>query len=114
LDLLEVFVEADRIFISHAASACCSRRDRGVKLWWHKRSLKLRLALWYALTTALVLGAFVFFIDQLVEHWLRAETDRQLRIDFDMIEPQLETNEIRYLPRGAHGDEGPRAHTDVV
>jgi signal transduction histidine kinase len=48
-------------------------------------------------------------MDQLVEHWLRAETDRQLRIDFDVIEPQLETNEtgeLRYLPRGAHGDEG--------
>ena len=92
-----------------AASALCSRRDRVVKRWWHKRSLKLRLALWYALTTALVLGTFVFFIDQLVEHSLRAETDRQLRIDFDMIEPQLEVNadgEIRYLPRGAHGDEG--------
>jgi signal transduction histidine kinase len=80
-----------------------------VKRWWHKRSLKLRLALWYALTTALVLTISAVLMDQLVEHWLRAETDRQLRIDFDVIEPQLETNEtgeLRYLPRGAHGDEG--------
>jgi heavy metal sensor kinase len=44
-----------------------------------------------------------------LEHRLEAEVDRQLRIDFDLVEAQLERDaagQIRWLVRGAHGDEG--------
>src|SRR5438132_295372 len=77
--------------------------------WWKRRSLKLRLTLWYAAATAVVLAIFAWVVYEIVEHRLGAELDRQLRIDFDVIEAQLDkdaTGQIRWLVRGAHGDEG--------
>lgn len=77
--------------------------------WWKRRSLKVRLALWYAAATTLVLTVFACFVFEVVEHRLAAEIDRQLRIDFDLIEAQLDTDaagKIRWLVQGAHGDEG--------
>ena len=74
--------------------------------WWRRRSLKVRLALWHAAVTALVLAAFASFVYEVVEHRLAAEIDRQLRIDFDLVEAQLETDadgRIRWLGHGAHG-----------
>jgi heavy metal sensor kinase len=77
--------------------------------WWQRRSFKLRLTLWYALVTSIVLGGFSVAAYEVVEHRLQAELDRQLRIDFDLLEAQLEkdsSGQIRWLVRGAHGDEG--------
>lgn len=77
--------------------------------WWQRRSLKLRLTLWYAAVTLLVVALFAFVVFEVVEHRLAAEIDRQLRIDFDVIEGQLDADaagSIRWLVRGAHGDEG--------
>ncbi len=77
--------------------------------WWKRRSLKLRLTLWYAAATAVVVAVFAWVVYEIVEHRLGAELDRQLRIDFDVIEAQLDkdaTGQIRWLVRGAHGDEG--------
>src|SRR3954451_2957410 len=77
--------------------------------WWGRRSFKVRLTLWYALVTTLVLGVFSVAAYETVEHRLEAEIDRQLRIDFDLVEAQLEkddTGQIRRLVHGAHGDEG--------
>jgi two-component system OmpR family sensor kinase len=77
--------------------------------WWQRRSFKLRLTLWYALVTSIVLGGFSVAAYEVVEHRLEAELDRQLRIDFDLVEAQLEkdsSGQIRWLVRGAHGDEG--------
>lgn len=77
--------------------------------WWKRRSLKLRLTLWYAAATSVVLAVFAFVVYEVVEHRLAAELDRQLRIDFDLIEAQLDTDasgKIRWLVQGAHGDEG--------
>lgn len=77
--------------------------------WWHRRSLKLRLTLWYAGATVIVLAVFAFVVFEVVEHRLRSELDRQLRIDFDLIEAQLDSDldgTIRWLVQGAHGDEG--------
>jgi heavy metal sensor kinase len=80
-----------------------------VKNWWKRRSLKLRLTLWYAAATAVVLAVFAWVAYEVVEHRLGAELDRQLRIDFDVTEAQLDKDaagQIRWLVRGAHGDEG--------
>lgn len=77
--------------------------------WWNRRSFKVRLTLWYALVTTLVLGIVAVTAYEVVEHRLEAELDRQLRIDFDLVEAQLDTDArgaIRYLVHGAHGDEG--------
>lgn len=80
-----------------------------MKNWWQRRSLKLRLTLWYAAATAIVLAVFAWVAYEVVEHRLGAELDRQLRIDFDLVEAQLDTDasgKIRWLVQGAHGDEG--------
>jgi heavy metal sensor kinase len=77
--------------------------------WWQRRSLKLRLTLWYAAATVVVLAVFAFIVYEVVEHRLAAELDRQLRIDFDLVEAQLDvdaTGKIRWAVQGAHGDEG--------
>jgi peptidoglycan/LPS O-acetylase OafA/YrhL len=80
-----------------------------VKAWWQRRSVRFRLALWYAAATALVLIAFAWFVYEVIEHRLGAEIDRQLRIDFDLIEAQLGIDaqgKMRWNVRGSHGDEG--------
>jgi heavy metal sensor kinase len=80
-----------------------------MKNWWQRRSLKLRLSVWYAAATTIVLAIFAWVAYEVVEHRLAAELDRQLRIDFDLVEAQLETDasgKIRWLVQGAHGDEG--------
>jgi hypothetical protein len=80
-----------------------------MKHWWQRRTLKLRLALWYAAATALVLMAFAWFDYEVIEHRLAAEIDRQLRIDFDLVEGHLGTSadgRISWAVRGSHGDEG--------
>jgi heavy metal sensor kinase len=76
---------------------------------WQRGSFKLRLTVWYAAVMALVLGAFAYVTFEVVEHRLRDEIDRQLRIDFDLVEAQLETDGtggITWPVQGAHGDEG--------
>jgi heavy metal sensor kinase len=80
-----------------------------VKGWWLQRSVRLRLALWYAAATALVLIAFAWFVYEVIEHRLGAEIDRQLRIDFDLVEAQLSIDNeehVQWNVRGSHGDEG--------
>lgn len=80
-----------------------------MSLWWHRRSLKLRLTLWFAAVTLFVVALFAVVVFEVVEHRLASEIDRQLRIDFDVVEAQLDTDatgNVRWLVRGAHGDEG--------
>src|SRR5262245_41307948 len=77
--------------------------------WWKRRTVKLRLTLWYAAATAVVLIVFAWVVYEVVEHRLGAEIDRQLRIDFDLVEAQLDADasgKIHWLVQGAHGDEG--------
>jgi len=80
-----------------------------MKDWWLRRSVRFRLALWYAAATALVLFAFAWFVYEVIEHRLAAEIDRQLRIDFDLMEAQLDIDtegRMHWAVRGSHGDEG--------
>jgi heavy metal sensor kinase len=80
-----------------------------MKGWWPRRSVRFRLAFWYAAATALVLIAFAWFVYEVIERRLAAEIDRQLRIDFDLVEPQLDVDtegRVSWMVRGSHGDEG--------
>ncbi|HUQ08790.1 MAG TPA: ATP-binding protein [Steroidobacteraceae bacterium] len=82
---------------------------RSLKHWWRHRSFKARLAIWYAATLCIVLAAFAAIAYETVEHRLAAELDRQLRIDFDIVEAQLAVDDkgaIKWPVRGAHGDDG--------
>jgi heavy metal sensor kinase len=76
---------------------------------WRPTSFKLRLVLWYAAITGIVLSVFVIVQYEIVEHRLAAEIDRQLRIDFDLTEAQLQLDsegKLQWRLYGAHGDEG--------
>lgn len=82
---------------------------RSLSHWWRHQSFKARLAIWYAATLCIVLGVFAAIVYETVEHRLAAELDRQLRIDFDIVEAQLAVDErgnLSWPVRGAHGDEG--------
>ena len=79
-----------------------------MKSWWQRRSVRFRLALWYAAATAFVLFAFAWFVYEVIEHRLGAEIDRQLRGDFDLVEAQVDLDAeegARWNVHGPHGDE---------
>jgi heavy metal sensor kinase len=73
-----------------------------------RQSLTLRLAWWHAATALVVVVALALFVRQIVSHRLLQELDRQLRIDFDIIEAQVEESQGRLVwpLRGLHGEEG--------
>ena len=76
--------------------------------WWQRRSVRFRLALWYAAATAFVLFAFAWFVYEVIEHRLGAEMDRQLRSDFDLVEAQVDLDAgegARWNGREPDGDE---------
>jgi heavy metal sensor kinase len=76
--------------------------------WLRRQSLTLRLAWWHAATALVVVVALALFVRQIVSQRLVQELDRQLRIDFDVIEAQVEESEgkLVWTLRGSHGDEG--------
>jgi heavy metal sensor kinase len=79
-----------------------------VKSWWQRRSVRFRLALWYAAATAFVLFAFAWFVYEVIEHRLGADIDRQLRSDFDVVETQVDLDAekgAQLNSSGTHGDE---------
>jgi len=79
-----------------------------VKSWWQRRSVRFRLAVWYAAATAFVLFAFAWFVYEVIEHRLGADIDRQLRSDFEVVETQVDLDAeegTQWNVRGAHGDE---------
>jgi len=58
--------------------------------WLRRQSLTFRLAWWHAATALVVVVALALFVRQIVSQRLLQELDRQLRIDFDVIEAQVE------------------------
>jgi HAMP domain-containing protein len=79
-----------------------------MRQWWQRRSLRLRLTVWYALTSTIVLlalGGLMFFV---VRGRLLSQLDRQLRGDFEMIESRVvrdQTGNLRWPGSGQDNDE---------
>jgi heavy metal sensor kinase len=75
--------------------------------WWQRRSLRLRLTFWYAITSTVILltlGGLMFLV---VRGRLLSQLDRQLRSDFEMIESRVvrdPAGNLRSLGYG-HGEE---------
>ncbi len=61
--------------------------------WWRRRSLKLRLAVWFTVIASAIMLGLVPFVHGLIERRLRVEIDRQLQIDWNLIEAHLEPGE---------------------
>lgn len=60
-----------------------------MRRWWQRRSLRLRLTVWYAATSTVILlalGGMVFFV---VNRRLVAQLDGQLRGDFELVESRV-------------------------
>jgi heavy metal sensor kinase len=79
-----------------------------MRQWWQRRSLRLRLTFWYAITSTvvlLVLGGLMFLV---VRGRLLSQLDRQLRGDFEMIESKVvrdPAGNLRWLGYGHDIDE---------
>ncbi|MBI4326263.1 MAG: heavy metal sensor histidine kinase [Chloroflexi bacterium] len=76
--------------------------------WLRRQSLTFRLAWWHAVTALVVVVALAVFVRQIVSQRLLQELDRQLRVDFDLIEAQVEESQGKLVwpLRGSHGEEG--------
>ena len=60
-----------------------------MRQWWKRRSLRLRLTLWYALTSTIILLALGGMLLFLVHGRLISQVDRELRDDFEMVESRV-------------------------
>jgi hypothetical protein len=76
--------------------------------WLRRQSVTFRLAWWHAATALVVVVALALFLRQTVSQRLLQELDRQLHIDFDTVEAQVEESQgkLVWLLRGSHGEEG--------
>lgn len=63
-----------------------------MKQWWQRRSLKLRLAVWFTAVASGILLGLTPVVYGLIERRLHVEFDHQLRIDWNLIEAHLETD----------------------
>ena len=79
-----------------------------MRQWWQRRSLRLRLTVWYALTSTIVLLALGGLLLLVVHGRLLSQLDRQLRGDFEMIESRVardSAGNLRWLGYGHDEDE---------
>ncbi len=60
--------------------------------WWQRQSLRLRFAVSFSLVTTLILLTLLPFVYQLIRGQMTADIDRQLRIDWALIEAHLESD----------------------
>ncbi len=65
-----------------------------MKNWWQRRSLKLRLALWFTLVASAILLGSTPVVYALIEHRLHIEFDRQLQTDWDLVAAHLESDPV--------------------
>jgi len=61
--------------------------------WWKRRSLKLRLAACFMLVASVVILGLIPFVYVLIERRLHVEMDRQLHIDWNLVEAHLEADD---------------------
>jgi heavy metal sensor kinase len=75
-----------------------------VKRWWQRRSLKLRLAVWFTVVGSVTLLALIPAVYGLIEHRLHVELDRQLGTDWARAEAHLKPDDkggVRWSNEGA-------------
>ena len=60
-----------------------------MRQWWQRRSLRLRLTVWYAITSAVILLALGGILLLVLYQRLISEVDRQLRVDFETVESRV-------------------------
>ena len=63
-----------------------------MRQWWQRRSLRLRLTVWYAITSAVILLALGGILLLVLYQRLISEVDRQLRVDFETVESRVTTD----------------------
>lgn len=60
--------------------------------WWQRQTLRLRFALSFSLVTTLILLTLLPIVYQFIQRQMLADIDRQLRIDWALIEAHLESD----------------------
>jgi hypothetical protein len=66
--------------------------------WWHQRSIRVRLTLWYAAALSAVLALYAGGVFAFLRHSLSEDLDRGLSDDREVAEQMLERT-----PAGAIG-----------
>jgi heavy metal sensor kinase len=61
--------------------------------WWRRRSLKLRIAAWFTVIAGGIMLGLLPVVYTLIERRLHIEMDRQLGIDWALVEAHLEPND---------------------
>jgi signal transduction histidine kinase len=74
-----------------------------MRQWWQRRSLRLRLTLWYALASTIILLAFGGMLLLVVHGRLLSELDRQLRVDFETVESRVTPDSEGGLSSSGYG-----------
>src|SRR6266403_915695 len=85
-----------------------ARGTRHMRQWWERRSLRLRLTLWYAITSTIILLALGGMLLFVVHGRLVSQMDRQLRGDFEIVESRVardSAGNLRWLGYGHDKDE---------
>jgi heavy metal sensor kinase len=76
--------------MSEDASISLEKPASRLSAWWQRQSLRLRFAVSFSLVTTLILLTLLPFVYQLIRRQMTADIDRQLRIDWALIEAHLE------------------------
>ena len=74
-----------------------------MRQWWQLRSLRFRLTVWYAITSAVILLGLGSVLLLVLYQRLISEADRQLRVDFETVESRVTSD--------SEGDLGPATAT---
>jgi heavy metal sensor kinase len=83
-----------------------------MRRWWQRRSLRLRLTVWYAATSTVILlalGGMVFFV---VNRRLVAQLDGQLRGDFELVESRVIRDAAGQLHWQGYGEDPDESEAD--
>src|SRR6516225_4010403 len=91
---------------------CAARGARHMRQWWQRRSLRLRLTLWYAFTSTIILvalGGMLFFV---MHGRLLSEMDRHLRGDFELVESSVTRDAAGNLSRIGYGHDTDEAEIE--
>jgi hypothetical protein len=84
-----------------------------MRRWWQRRSLRLRLTVWYAATSTVILlalGGMVFYV---VNRRLVAQLDGQLRGDFELVESRVIRDSAGQLHWQGYGEDPDESEAEL-